>query len=198
MTGALVVSSVRDGQAPVTLSPIGARRLTDQIRCHLGTAIEKLAEAREGGADEALGYRTWHEYVIAEFGDLRELRLPTVERRALAASMHDSGMTYRAIRDKLDVSLGTIRNDIGREATGTVTPLHDPGPDPYKGMTRADEVVARVRAQQDRGLTCRELELETGWHHGVASGALSRVHRQHRVVRTDTYRNGYAAYTVED
>lgn len=193
---AAVVTSGAD--RPLHLTAAGARRLTDEIRHHLGTAIVKLQAAREGGAHEVLGYPSWHAYVEAEFGDLRELRLPVVERRALAQSMHDGGMSYRQIRDKLDVSLGTIRNDIGSPVIeGEVVQLHsDPDPDPFEGMSRADEVVARVRAQGDRGLTCRELVLESGLHHGQASGALSRVARQGRVLADGRFRAGYGVYVA--
>lgn len=197
LSPALVVGP--DHTRPVYLTAVGARRLTDEIRGHLGSAIVKLQQAREGGADEALGYPTWHAYVEAEFGDLRELRLPVVERRALVESMRGDDMSVRAIAGKLGVSVGTVHADLpATRERATVIPLRDPEPDPYAGMTRTDEVVARVRAQGDRGMTCRELELDTGWGHGTASGALSRVARQRRVRHDGRTRMDYGVYIVNE
>lgn len=198
MNGALVMAPGRDGQAPVLLSPVGALRLTEEIRHHLGTAIVKLTQAREGGADTVLGYPTWHAYVEAEFGDLRELRLPVVERRALVESMRADDLTVRQIAGKLGVSVGTVHNDLPetRERDAVVVQLRDPEPSVTVDLPKTDQVVILVGMQGDRGLTCRELELETGWHHGQASGPLSRVARQGRVRATGQFRAGYSVYVV--
>lgn len=175
-----------------------ARRLTDEIRHHLGSAITKLQEARAGHAHEALGYDTWHAYVEAEFGDLRELRLPVTERRALVASMRSDDLSVRQIAARLGVSVGTVHADLPstQERDATVVELRPHTPEPIGHLPKTDQVVIHVGAQGERGLTCRELELETGWNHGMASGPLSRCRRQRRVVGTGRFRAGYEVYVT--
>lgn len=193
------VTIAPDARVAVMLSATGARRLTEEIRGHLGSAIVKLQQAREGGADTVLGYGSWYAYVEAEFGDLRELRLPVVERRALVASMREDDLTVRQIAGKLGVSVGTVHADLPQtqERAATVHQLHpDPAPSPIADLPKTDQVVILVGMQGDRGMTCRELELETGWHHGVASGPLSRCRRQGRVAGTGRFRQGYEVYVV--
>ena len=181
------------------LSRDDAQRLTAEIRHALGSAILGLQLAREGRADTALGYPTWHEYVEAEFGDLRELRLPVVERRALATSMHGAGLSYRQIRDKLDVSLGTIRNDIGRPADEPpadvvqLRPAVLPAPT-GRVYVQAAEWLRRAAAglipDVVDGLTLVELARVAGWTEGKASGALSYLRAPSRglAVRVDDRR----------
>lgn len=53
-----------------------------------------------------------------------------------------------------------------------------------------------VRRQADRGLTCLELELETGWGHGAASAALHAAESKGAVRRVAVFRQGYAAYVT--
>lgn len=207
MTGALVIAAGRDGQAPVILTEVGARRLTDKIRGALVVAWELLTEAWEGRVWEPLGYADWNAYCVAELGDLRQLRLPVDSRRELVGQMRRHGMSTRAIASGLGISVGTVATD--RAALGETSepetvvsldgrrrPARSTRPDPAPAPTRsrADEVVARVAAQADRGLTCRELVMETGWHHGVASGALSRVARQGRIRPAGRIREGYGVY----
>lgn len=210
----IVMARGRDGQAPVMLSATGARRLTEEIRTHLTSAIAKLAQAREGGADSALGYDTWHEYVEAEFGDLRELRLPAVERKHLAISMAGSGMSTREIGARMGVGKSTVDRDIAdvdrpaevigldgrRRAARADRADSDPAPaaGSWTELPKTDQVVILVGRQGDRGLTCQELELETGWNHGMASGPLSRCKRQGRVRRTGRFRQGYEVYVVDE
>jgi hypothetical protein len=197
LSPAVVISAATD--RPVHLSAAGARRLTDEIRHHLGSAIVKLQQAREGGADIALGYESWWAYVEGEFGDLRELRLPVDERRALVASMTDDGHSVRQIHARLGYSLGTIHAD--QVATGraaNVLELRPAEPDPIGHLPKTDQVVILIGRQGSRGMTCREIELETGWHHGIASGPLSRCKRQRRVRPTGRLRAGYEVYVVDE
>jgi hypothetical protein len=197
LSPAVVISRATD--RPVHLSAAGARRLTDEIRHHLGSAIVKLQQAREGGADTALGYPTWHAYVEAEFGDLRELRLPVAERRALVASMRADDYSVRQIAGRLGVSVGTVHADLPetRDRLANVIPLR-PEPEPIGHLPKTDQVVILIGRQGDRGMTCREIELETGWHHGIASGPLSRCKRQRRVRPTGRLRAGYEVYVLGD
>jgi hypothetical protein len=166
-----------------------ARQLTDTTRELLRQAGSNLVELRAGSAHLALGYAEWWEYVEAEFGDLTVYRLVkdraerVAERQALVASMTLAGMTVREQRDKLGAGVGTVHAD--QRALGLVpdkpSPVVDeeqPEPaDPFRGLQRTAEVLARVAAQGDRGLTSLELDQETGWPMGTATGLLSRLER---------------------
>jgi hypothetical protein len=46
------------------------------------------------------------------------------------------------------------------------------------------------------GLTCPELENQTGWHHGLASGVLSVLHKTGHVARLTTQRNRCKVYVL--
>ena len=51
----------------------------------------------------------------------------------------------------------------------------EPDPKPYEGQSRVQEALARVAAQGDHGLTSIELDHETGWPMGTATGSLSKL-----------------------
>jgi len=203
----------------VQLSERLARRLTEEIRGHLGQGIRKLVRAREGGAHLAMGYATWHEYCEAEFGDLRDLALPSSERLHLVASMKASRLPNRPIAERLGCSPGTVAGDVARlrasgwEGPDTVTSSDGSErpariasarvteePD-YRGLSRVSESLARVAAQQDRGLTSLELDAETGWPMGTATASLSKVERRGWAVRIEEpahRRRARAPYVVTD
>jgi hypothetical protein len=193
---------VSDTHAPAILSRVGARRLTDEIRRDLGNAILKLQIAREGEAHTALGYAHWHEYVIAEFGDLKELRMPVGERRALVASFCEAGASVTDIVKALGFSRGCIQGDrvaLGISAAkpaGQVIDLHESEPNPYEGLSCPEEALLRIAAQGDRGLTCAELEMETGWKHQTASPTLRRLERRGRVRRDGRIRQAFGVYVI--
>lgn len=186
-TGAVVVGP----GAPVTLSAVGARRLTDQIATDLRRSLEGLAAARAGRAWEALGYPDWHTYCEAEFGSLAELRLPVVERRALGESMTAAGLSTRERARRLGISVGLAHSDVRGAA-----PLRVVEHDPYAGMTRSAEALARVTAQGGRGLTSVELDAETGWPMGTATATLCKLERRGLVCRPGVMRRNRGAYVA--
>lgn len=170
-----------------------ARLVTDRIRNSLRTLLGDLAEARTGNAHLALGYETWHEYVEVEFGDLRNLALPPVERKALVVSMRQVRLSQRAIAGRLGKGLGTVSSDLAearasgelvepdtidsadgrsRPARRAARPVFDPIP---AGLGRKQEALLRVALQERRGLTSVELDAETGWPMGSATGSLSKL-----------------------
>jgi hypothetical protein len=181
-----------------------ARELTDSIRGSLAEAAALLELAREGHAHLALGYTHFHLYCQAEFGSLTEMRLPVATRRALVASMCDAGASVSDIVKALGFSRGCIQADrvalkiSDAQPRGQVVPIREEQPNPYEGMTRVRETVARAAAQGDRGLTCRELELDTGWHHGVASAAMSKAKRRGYVAVDGRDRHGYGVHVLTD
>lgn len=180
-----VLSVVDDdeGRAPVQLTAYGARKLTDEIKGHLTSALVKLRQAREGQAHVVLGYPDWHTYCEREFGNLSDLALPVIERRELVASMRavSPPLSHEEIGRRLGVSVGTVHKD--RKAIGAADDLPEPrvltlAPEPppdYSTLGRKQETLLRVRDQAERGLTSIELDHETGWPMGTAPGALSKL-----------------------
>jgi hypothetical protein len=76
--------------------------------------------------------------------------------------------------------------------------LHEPDANPYEGMSRMRETLARVAAQQDRGLTSIELDAETGWPLGTATANLSKLHRRGLVAMSEHRRLNRGGYVVTD
>jgi hypothetical protein len=169
-----------------TMTRERARELTDRTRDLIVEAGANLVELRAGSAHLALGHATWHEYVEREFGDAMVWRLVrdrvarVAERQALVASMTLAGYTVREQREALGASVGTIHAD--QRAQGLVPDRPavdvDPGPeplDPFRGLLPRWAALARVAAQDDRGLTIDELDAETGNAAGTSAGALSKL-----------------------
>lgn len=61
-----------------------------------------------------------------------------------------------------------------------------------------DRVFTLVEDAGTTGLTVWELRHDTGLHHGVASGALSNLHKAGKIVRTANLRGGYSIYTTPE
>jgi hypothetical protein len=188
-----------------------ARRRADEIREHLTLGFAKLTIARERRDDVALRYPSWWQYVEGEFGDLRHLGLPAGEREYVVESMRvDGQMSQRAIAERLQTSAATVNGDLKRRGVTTDLVVGQDGKtytQPQRtqgeqrpefarlpGMGKRAEVVARIRHAGWHGMTCRELEIATGWHHGVASSPLSAVAGQGKVVPTGERRLGYGVY----
>lgn len=113
------------------LSAADLERLELATRADLTGAVVNLTRLREGSAHEVAGFPTWHDYVVARFGDLlAELRgtiLPVPERQELVLSMRSGGpdgkaLSLRTIADRLNVGLGTVSADVGElRAAGRLT-----------------------------------------------------------------------------
>lgn len=197
-----LVGDLLPAATPRTVAEERAQRIRSLFGAALGyanLALEELAAAREARDDVTLGFPTWHEFVAWLIGgDLRNLRLHNqpqalAERKALAQSMREAGMTYRPIADALGVSLGSVRNDLGvaRPKVEPVAPLPAPtGP----VWAQALEWLRR----HPEGLTYVELARVAGWTEGKASGALAYLgpatakHPQRKglAVRTEQWRGG--------
>lgn len=64
---------------------------------------------------------------------------------------------------------------------------------------RQAKVLAILGARGSVGATWREIARDTGWHHGQASGALSVLHKQGRIVRLAVVRRERcAAYVLPE
>lgn len=111
-------TTLADGADTVPLNEADSRRLTERIKTLLGSVtaqIDKLTAmvttARSTNVHAALGYRSWSEYVVAEFGDA-PLRLDREHRKQLVAALSGEGMSTRAIAPVVGASEGTVRNDL--------------------------------------------------------------------------------------
>lgn len=179
-----------------------AEEVTDRARTSWRIAmagasgvVAALSEALAGNAHQVLGFASWHEYVehIID-GDLRDLRLSGSEeavavRAALARSLRDDArLTYRQIRDRLDVSLGTIRNDIGDASIGgDVVDLH-PEALPAPTGRVYEQAYEWLHRQADRGLTRLELGSETGWRDGRCGGVLEYLVDKGWAIKAEAWR----------
>lgn len=64
-----------------------------------------------------------------------------------------------------------------------------------KARARQDRALRELAAAGDRGLTWRELDEVTGWHHhGTTSGVLSVLHRANRIARLTLRRQRCRVY----
>jgi len=182
--------------APV-LTETDARRLTTRIRDALALADDLLARAYAGRAWKALGHADFAAYCAAELPELRHLKLRKPERQARAVKLLQQGATERDIAAATGSSTGTAHNDVAA-LTRPVLKNEQAPEATAGGRTRADQVVELVGARGTAGMTVRELCRALKAHHGIASGALSRLHRQGRLRRTAVYRDGCAAYVALD
>lgn len=96
-----------------------AERLTERIRHAAASFVEAkekltrfIGEAQEGRAWEALGFRSWTEYVSQVFSDTPLMRLSRDERRDLVAELSDAGMSTRAIAPIVGAPRETVRRDV--------------------------------------------------------------------------------------
>lgn len=180
----------------------GARILTDRIRRHLETAAVGLVRAWHGQAHVALGYgegfEGWTAYTDAEFGDLRLLKLPTDDRVELVHAMSDEGWSTAQVaratgRSKTATHYDLKGRPVAAPAVGKTAGTVDEAPvegaavprgehdgaaltlDPFRGLSPRWETLARVAAQDDRGLTSLELDAELEAPIGTATGSLSKL-----------------------
>ncbi|GAA1600733.1 hypothetical protein GCM10009764_25810 [Nocardia ninae] len=129
------------------VSASAARELTDRICAGVEAVWELVMRAFTTRAWTALGYSSWDEYCASEF-DTTRLRLPREQRREVVASMHEIGMSTRAIASAIGSSTRTVGADLGQVSSkntpgATVTgldgksypavvtpPAHRDAPDP--------------------------------------------------------------------
>lgn len=111
------------------MSRSDAERLTERIRHTANTFVEAkeklsrfIQEAQAGRAHEALGFRSWTEYVSQVFSDTPLMRLSRDERRELVGELSESGMSTRAIAPIVGVSSKTVSQDRSEQVLPEVTP----------------------------------------------------------------------------
>lgn len=108
----------RTGEIIEAVTAERARQITDRIRLlaesvadGIDRLVERIHEAQLLGVHEALGYRSWTDYVSTEFVGVLP-RLSREPRRELVATLSETGMSSRAIAPVVGVSDRQVRNDI--------------------------------------------------------------------------------------
>nr|WP_131721757.1 hypothetical protein [Mycolicibacterium komanii] len=128
MTTDLMITDVR-------LSPDEARALTDRIKADVEVVWDLIVKAYSQGAWSALGYHSWDDYVVREFGTSR-LRVPREERAEVVAALRESGMSIRAIAAATGDSVGTVHMAL-RSGVQDRTP----GPDPIDEDVLSEDLI---------------------------------------------------------
>lgn len=102
-----------------TMSRESAERLTERIRMVATTFMETrdklstlIREAQEGRAHEALGFRSWTEYIAAVCSETPLMRLTRDERKVIVSDLAEQGMSSRAIAPVVGASVATVKRDV--------------------------------------------------------------------------------------
>lgn len=98
------------------LAPNDARQLTDRIRQTLEFTWDLIVHAYQGQAWTALGYASWNDYVVKEFGN-QHLAIPREDRQEVVSSLRESGLSIRAIAAATNLSYGTVSRTLGDAST---------------------------------------------------------------------------------
>jgi hypothetical protein len=143
-----------------------AQQLTGRIKLKVGTIqdnIDALASlvtrAKNGAADEVLGYESWTAYIVDVVGsDPNDLTRD--ERQKFVGFLADEGMSTRAIASVVGVSNKTVHQDIaastvtkGNSRPATVTSLDGrerPSTQPSYINTETGEVTSQPQPSQPR------------------------------------------------
>ena len=182
------------------------RRTLRGVREHLAAARDILAALHAELAPtkgwQALGHASWEELCRAELPELAEL-MTLAQKKELVVELRRAGLSYRAAAAPAGVSPASAKTwaeDAGVELAtvtsldGRVRPGKVAAAEPAPVVTGAQRTVDLVLAAGVRGLTVRELCKKTGWHHGQASGQLSRLASRRRVVAVAVFRDQCATY----
>ncbi|WP_431711439.1 hypothetical protein [Glutamicibacter uratoxydans] len=105
-----------------------AREVTDKIRQALSFTWELVKIAYQGRAWDALGYSSWNDYCIREFGT-HHIKIPMEDRQEIVGSLREAGMSIRAIGTATGLGRGTIDREIQKSKHAGVpngTPADEP------------------------------------------------------------------------
>jgi transposase len=215
-----------DGRAFTQLTRKGAELTLARVRRQLRTLDEDVARLYHGGAAELLGYGAgaagWKALCADLFADLEMLRPTPAARLERVAELRRQEMSQRGIADALGVSPAQVNADVRqleergeqlpdnvvslngarRKARGDRTEEQQPAtqlPADLEHLQLTElmrTALEHVAGQLDAGLTCAELELETGWGHGRSSSLLYRLERAGLVHRPGVFRGPHSAYVA--
>lgn len=172
------------------------------IRNALTVADEELSRALAERDWEVFGLATFGEYCAEKLPELEHIKLRVAPRQARTKALleADPTVTEREIAAATGASPATAHRDV-LAVTGRAVASNEAGPQPPVTAPPVPQsgyraAVALVAAQGAHGLTVKELAAATGWHHGQASGALSKAARKQLIRARPTFRDGCAAYVA--
>jgi hypothetical protein len=111
------LKAVPDIAAPdPSMDATEARAITDKIKRGLGEVKGLIIQAYHGRAWMPLGYKTWDEYVVTEFGSA-PLMVPREDRPEMVRSLRQQGFSMPAIATTTGASTSTVHRDIEGEPT---------------------------------------------------------------------------------
>lgn len=194
----------------LTMSEREARKLTERIRvtAHNYTeAKEKLLalvqEAKDGGAHEALGYKSWTAYLAEVLGD-EPLRLARDDRQEMVKALSAEGMSTRAIAPIVGASREQVRRDISTDTFVSVdeprishgldgkSRTHQPRPEPAPEPTEPPKPKRRPLTDQAG---------DAGWEIRKATEKLQRIFEDDRLGRNKeevaAHLRGHLMYATE-
>jgi lambda repressor-like predicted transcriptional regulator len=192
--------------APLDIARI--RKTIREVRATLAQARDQLTSLYDELAPTKgwtkLGHTSWEVLCREEMPELAQM-LTVAQKQELVVDLRKRGMSLRAAAAPAGVSAATAKTwtDNAGVQLATVTsldgrqrPAKAAAAEPAPVITGAQRTVDLVAKAGERGLTVRELCKKTGWHHGQASGQLSRLAKQRRVRAVAVFRDGCAAYVV--
>lgn len=106
------------GPKPMTTKQ--AEAITAKIKTGTVNLMELVVRAFEGRVWVSMGHKGWDEYLDAELGGA-PLSLPREKRKEAVKSLHDRGLSTRAIAAATGVDQKTAHNDIQEKKADAVT-----------------------------------------------------------------------------
>lgn len=184
---------------------------TARLNASIDETLDLIFEAWVGRIWEDLeDVADWASYVEVYAPRIKTLKLPVVDRRALAAKWAEAGAPTRDFARGVNVSNGTAAGDYADVipiAAGRKVISKDGSIRPQRVAKRAPKVAPKV-SKRDRavqlisdaayGLTALELAEATGWRGGQATGTTSDLKRQGRIRALPIFRDGYAVLVLTD
>lgn len=115
-----------------------AQGLTNRLRAALNFSSETVATMYFRRGWSALGYSSWDDYCETEFGGSR-IRLPREDRQELVTSLHQQGMSVRAIAAATGVNRETVRQESSGDKKLSPAPVN-PSPPPVTDLITGDDL----------------------------------------------------------
>lgn len=126
-----------------------ARELTRQIREATENLWGLIVRAYQTKAWKTLGYPSWDAYVTKELGDLK-IRLPKEDRREITKTLHDHGLSLRAISSVTGYDKHTVSRDleIANSESGAFAPPSIELPAQRRGPRSGQRVTGNNHARR--------------------------------------------------
>jgi len=186
---------------------------TARLNASIDETLDLIFEAWVGRIWEDLeDVADWASYVEVYAPRIKTLKLPVVDRRALAAKWAEAGAPTRDFARGVNVSNGTAAGDYAKvtdieEARERKVISKNGSLRPQRVAKRATKAAPKV-SKRDRavqlisaapdGLTALELAEATGWRGGQATGTTSDLKRQGRIRALPIFRDGYAVLVLTE